>query len=48
MEERLRSGDAEDAAVAGVAAVSDLLAEHFPRVEGDVDENELPDLPHLL
>jgi len=48
MEERLRSGDAEDAAVAGVAAVSDLLAEHFPRVAEDVDHNELPDLPHLL
>ena len=48
MEERLRSGDAEDAAVAGIAAVSDLLAEHFPRVAEDVDHNELPDLPHLL
>ena len=48
MEERLKSGDAEDAAVAGIAAVSDLLAEHFPRVADDVDHNELPDRPHLL
>lgn len=48
MEERLKSGDAEDAAIGGVNAVSDLLAAHFPRAEGDADENELPDLPHLL
>lgn len=48
MEERLKSGDAEDAAVTGITAVSDLLAEHFPRAEGDGDHNELPDTPHLL
>lgn len=47
MEERLRTGDAEGAAVAGIAAASDLLARHFPRQPGDTDENELPDLPHL-
>jgi uncharacterized membrane protein len=47
MEERLRTGDAEGAAVAGIAAASDLLALHFPRAAGDADENELPDLPHL-
>lgn len=48
MEERLKAGDAEDAALTGIAAVSDLLAEHFPRSDGDHDENELPDAPHLL
>lgn len=48
MEERLKSGDAEDAAVTGIAAVSGLLAEHFPRSEGEHDENELSDTPHLL
>ena len=48
MEERLQSGDAEDAALAGVAAVSDLLAAHFPQQPGAADENELPDLPRLL
>ncbi len=48
MEERMRAGQPGDAAVAGVAAVSDLLAQHFPRAAGDVDENELPDAPHLL
>ena len=47
MEDRLRAGDAEGAALAGIAAASDLLARHFPRQPGDIDENELPDLPHL-
>jgi len=48
MEERLQAGDPEDAALAGVAAVSDLLAEHFPQRAGVPDENELPDAPRLL
>jgi uncharacterized membrane protein len=48
MEERLRAGDPEDAALAGVAAISDLLAEHFPQQPGVADENELPDMPRLL
>ena len=47
MEERLRAGEAEAAAVAGIEAASRLLAEHFPRVGDAPDENELPDLPHL-
>lgn len=48
MEERMRAGEAVDAAVAGVAAVSDLLAQHFPRVAGETDHNELADAPHVL
>jgi uncharacterized membrane protein len=48
MEERLRAGDPEDAALAGIGAISDLLAEHFPQQPGIADENELPDMPHLL
>jgi uncharacterized membrane protein len=48
MEDRLRAGEPEAAAVTGVRAVSDLLVHHFPRVPGDVDENELPDVPRLL
>lgn len=48
MEERLRAGDAEDAATAGIAAVSDLLARHFPRAPGQAEANELPDLPRML
>ena len=47
MEERLRAGDAEAAVVQGIAAAARLIAEHFPRVEGAPDENELPDLPQL-
>lgn len=48
MEERLRAGDAEDAVTLGIAAISDLLAEHFPRGDGDVDHDELPNMPHVL
>jgi uncharacterized membrane protein len=48
MEERLKAGEAEAAAIAGVAAISDLLAEHFPRASGDADVNELPDSPRML
>jgi uncharacterized membrane protein len=48
MEERLRAGNPEDAALAGIGAISDLLAEHFPQQPGVADENELPDMPHLL
>ena len=48
MEERLRAGEPVQAIVRGVAAISDLLALHFPRKPGDVDENELPDLPRVL
>ncbi len=48
MEERLRAGEPEAAIVRGVAAISDLLALHFPREPGDADENELPDLPRRL
>jgi uncharacterized membrane protein len=48
MEERLRAGEAEAAVLQGVAAVSDLLAEHFPRGPGAADANELPDLPHVF
>ena len=48
MEERMRAGEAEAAVIAGVATISELLAAHFPRMPGDEDDNELPDLPHLL
>ena len=48
MEERLRAGEPEQAVIRGVAAVSDLLAEHFPQVDGIADPDELPDLPLIL
>ena len=48
IEERLRAGRSEAAVVDGVAAISELLARHFPRSAGDADRNELPDAPHVL
>ena len=48
MEERLRAGEATEAALQGISAVSDLLALHYPRAPGEADRNELPDAPHLL
>lgn len=47
MEERLRAGEPESAAVAGIAAASALVAAHFPRHGDASGQNELPDLPHL-
>jgi uncharacterized membrane protein len=48
MEERLRAGEYVDAAVAGIAAASDLLAAHFPPSPGGMDPGELSDTPVLL
>ncbi len=48
IEARLKAGAAEAAVLAGVEALSALLAEHFPRGADDIDRNELPDQPHLL
>jgi uncharacterized membrane protein len=48
MEERLRAGDAEDAVLQGVAAAGDLLAEHFPLIDGREGRNELTDRPQIL
>jgi uncharacterized membrane protein len=46
MEELLRAGRYEEAALAGVRGVSDLLAAHFP---GAADApNELPDRPLVM
>lgn len=48
MEERLQAGEPEAAALQGVAAVSGLLAEHFPRSGHEDTTNELPDLPQIF
>lgn len=48
MEDRLKAGEPEAAAVQAMMAISGLLAEHFPRAAGDIDDNELPDLPRIL
>ena len=48
MEERLGAGEYVDGVVAGIEAAGDLLATHFPRDHGSVDEDELPNRPVLL
>lgn len=48
VEGRLRDGDAEGAAIAGVEALSALVAAHFPRTEGVDDVDELPNAPRIL
>lgn len=48
IETRMRSGDREGAAVEGVAALSALVEAHFPRDADYIDENELPDEPHVF
>jgi len=46
MEAELRAGRYETGALAGIRAVSDLLARHFP--PGDRNRDELPDRPVVL
>lgn len=48
VEGHLRAGEAEAGVLAGVAAMSELLVQHFPRDHGTHDINELPDLPYIL
>jgi len=48
VEERMRAGEPEQAVVRGIEAVSDLLATHFPQVDGNPDRDELPNLPLIL
>lgn len=48
IETRLKAGEPEAGVIAGIAALSDLMARHFPRADGEADANELPDDPHLL
>ncbi len=48
MRERMRAGDPEQAAIGGIEAVSELLAEHFPPGPDTPEENELPNRPQVL
>ena len=48
LEERLRNGDYADAVLVAINAISDLLAQHFPRMPGDLDQDELSDRPVFL
>ena len=43
MAARFRAGDFTDGIVAGVEAVGEALARHFPRLAGETDRNELAD-----
>ena len=46
MEEHFRDGRFEEGSLAGIRAISDLLAQHFPGGAGDADE--LPNRPILM
>ena len=48
LEERLSSGDDADAVIAAINEVSDLLAAHFPQISGEIDADELSDVPVFL
>lgn len=43
MQQGFRAGNYSAAILTGIERVGALLAEHFPRVEGASDRNELPD-----
>lgn len=48
LSQALRAGDREGGVLRAIDAISALLERHFPRPEGYVDTNELPDRPHML
>lgn len=48
LSDALRTGRAEAGVLRAVADISTLLERHFPRPEGYVDTNELPDRPQML
>jgi uncharacterized membrane protein len=47
MREAFRAGRFEDGLQSAVAAVDEVLAQHFPLAPGAPNPNELPDRPHL-
>lgn len=48
MEQNLRAGRFEDAAIDGVREAGRLLARHYPPLPGGRDEDELPNRPAVL
>lgn len=48
MRDAFRRNRFEEGAIAGVKAVGDLLAQHFPLVAGESNPNQLPDRPVVL
>lgn len=47
MQQKFAAGDYQGGAIAGVAAISELLAQHFP-ADGTRNDDELPNRPVLL
>jgi uncharacterized membrane protein len=48
MEEHFRAGRFKDGSIAGVDAIGNLLARHFPPTNQAATRNQLPDRPTLL
>lgn len=48
IEQGMRAGERDAAIVTGIDAISALLATHFPQDGSQPDEDELPNLPHVL
>jgi uncharacterized membrane protein len=48
MRTRFKGGDFEGGALAGVYAVAQLLAQHFPLAAGSANPNEMADAPSVL
>ncbi|GAB6196134.1 TPM domain-containing protein [Lysobacter xanthus] len=48
LEAAMRAGEHEAGVLRAVEAISALMERDFPRPQGYVDTNELPDRPHLL
>lgn len=48
MQQFLREGQHEAAVLAGIEAVTELLAEHFPATDRAQHEDELPNRPQLF
>ena len=44
----MRAGEYEAGVLRAIEAISALMRAGFPRPEGYVDTNELPDRPHVL
>jgi uncharacterized membrane protein len=47
MRDAFRAGRFEDGLVQAIAAVDEVLVQHFPLAEGEHNPNELPDRAHL-
>ena len=48
MEEQLTAGEYLEAVKRGIRASSEIIALHFPQLEGQFDEDELPNQPRIL